>query len=1021
MKKKILILCALGTLLTSRMNSQVEDSVLRVINGQLRFMFSAVSRPTPSADYLYEMVAHVSDSVFYQNQCPDTLETDMWYMLQYEMFYSAWDTTLHPRPNNVFSNGNNYYSDTIPIGIMDLNYYTLVPAAMTTNTYFNFDTLNDILYDKPFRPGYPYATNNIFAACPLVNHSNYANCVFRLDPQFLLTDIFNQSYYTTGTYLRIDFGDGNGFVNITSTGVSHYNVTYPSDGEKIITVQLYDSKTKGMIKTSTSKIMVISPNPSVPPDFVLNMEGLNVGVYQSCVAAADRKVIIYLEGIDLLDFLPSKNRGIAQIYDEMIHSENIEELRNFGYDYYVVDWKNSRIDMRFNALHVLNLIEYLKSKYTNKQQFVIIGESMGGVVARYALTFMETQAYQAGNFLPFFTEALDPSNATYLLANPSLVSLGYQNRNSVQEMHRTRLLMTLDAPHQGANVPLSVQHFYRTILGYPGTLRGATHTALAMCFNLFLDGKAARQLLIYHVNTKSGFGLYKNYSGTSSKTSFFRQLKEMGDVPRFSKLVALSSGSLKGKNQANYYTNASRVPNDRLLDLSFSIRARVFWIPVPLWGGDLKCKTNPNGNGHIFQANLGAYTIKVKLYWFGVKIKAVYGTLLFRDEYANTKPYCTSAGGYEGLPVFPFLTTPAANNYQLSNKWILNLFSYNYVNNGAGCLTFDAHAGFNGLASLNFSLSLCSDGFHFNFIPVQSALNYGTLGTIPLNKDIENENINVKLAQTPFDVIMGYYNNSTGFLNDNAGHLFYRDEYIYNLTQTSFPSYYSCSNASIFDVKRSVLNLEVGDEELYMENFRLNRKADFQAEYDVYVNRRNPYYQYPSQLSTLLMLKGIYSKDNPMFIQPPNGFANFYADQTNTPTGYGFIMGTPPLPAAFYQFNDQSLLICCVHFSQFRTIWGNDEAASSGMIEDYMKAFPNPLPGTDNLSLLFAAGGTQATITLTDVLGKVVGQYTVNNTEAGKPVNYMINLAELSLHDGVYFVNVNTGSKRMTTKIVLSK
>src|SRR5690554_3472277 len=164
---------------------------------------------------------------------------------------------------------------------------------------------------------------------------------------------------------------------------------------------------------------------------------------------------------------PSTNIGVADIYGDMIENHSIENLRNFNYTYYVVDWDNSRIDMRFNAMYVLNLIERLKVLYQgNEEQIVIIGESMGGVIARYVLSFMESEAYQEGDFSSFFVESNVPENMSYIENNSGITNIGFENRNEelVYQNHKTRSLITLDSPHQGANVPLSVQHAYRNLL-----------------------------------------------------------------------------------------------------------------------------------------------------------------------------------------------------------------------------------------------------------------------------------------------------------------------------------------------------------------------------------------------------------------------------------------------------------------------------------------------------------------------------------------------------------------------------
>jgi hypothetical protein len=71
---------------------------------------------------------------------------------------------------------------------------------------------------------------------------------------------------------------------------------------------------------------------------------------------------------------------------------------------------------------------------------------MGGLVARYGLTFIENEAYIAGDFSSFFVEAAAPANTTYTATHPYLPALGLVNRNPflVPLMDKTRGLITLD-------------------------------------------------------------------------------------------------------------------------------------------------------------------------------------------------------------------------------------------------------------------------------------------------------------------------------------------------------------------------------------------------------------------------------------------------------------------------------------------------------------------------------------------------------------------------------------------------
>lgn len=74
---------------------------------------------------------------------------------------------------------------------------------------------------------------------------------------------------------------------------------------------------------------------------------------------------------------------------------------------------------------VEKVIEWVNNNKVGNEQNVVIGMSMGGLVARYALRHMET----------------------------------------TNRIHDTKLYISHDAPHQGANLPLSLQALVRHFAG----------------------------------------------------------------------------------------------------------------------------------------------------------------------------------------------------------------------------------------------------------------------------------------------------------------------------------------------------------------------------------------------------------------------------------------------------------------------------------------------------------------------------------------------------------------------------
>ena len=109
-----------------------------------------------------------------------------------------------------------------------------------------------------------------------------------------------------------------------------------------------------------------------------------------------------------------------------------------------------------NSMLLIDLINTINTDKVGNEELVIIGPSMGGLISRYALNYME---------------------------------------NASQD-HETRLWISFDSPHLGANVPLGFQHQFN-FLGF-GLGDGLNVVALQGIVNGLLKSPAARQLLIDH-------------------------------------------------------------------------------------------------------------------------------------------------------------------------------------------------------------------------------------------------------------------------------------------------------------------------------------------------------------------------------------------------------------------------------------------------------------------------------------------------------------------------------------------
>lgn len=1006
----------------------------------------------------------MSDSTFYQNNSPDTNNVFVWNVLYEEMYFSAHDTTWMETVEDITNYPYQFSGDTIVMGIMDYDFYYFLPGVLNSGSYFTFDELGNQLFDHPNPISSPYGRSNIFAAAALKQDSYFSNPVFRIDPNMFFTDNANAPIYTDPQALRIDFGDGTGWHYFDMSQTSHYEAFYDEAGQVIIRVEVFDWLLDRAIKGSNCEISIMQNRTMVKPDELIFIPGLNVGAYHSCEDTEDqnRKVVIYLEGFDPLDFIPSQNNTIEKNYDKMIAGEGqypgdekyIGELQNFGYSFYVVDYKKSTIDLRINALHVLNLIEYLKNEYAyNEEQFVVIGHSMGGIIARYVLSYMESDYYASGDYSPFLTEIDDPQTLLHLLslfpqysfeelihvARNGLGSL-YRNDELVHQMHKVRTLITLDSPHQGASIPLAYQQFYKKGILH---LTGHPSNPLTNAFNILLDSKGSKQLLLNHIDATpdalevSNSGNYTEYTAHSHRLTFLADLQDLGNYPQYCKLVAYSSADMGGSNQVTFFDeNVLRTPNDPFADFQFSLKAKILYIPVSLREFQFRLLSNPQGTALVYRASIGHYLNLPQVFIFGININSSFLDNNEDIQYAvNAKPYCTSAAGYY-LPTKMNLVSgnSFSSSFNLSDISVLginlpNLFSYT-VNNSQGCFDLASHVGINGFASVNVDLSMCSNGLYFGFVSLQSALDYGNGLNLPLNHNIQAENINTKLSRTPFDLIIGY----TDGKNHNHSREYY-DPLIYNLTtqpaydcyeielNTNNPeiaknysyAYYDANLQSKCEVKRSLLCLEIGDEEMYLENWTLNRPARFSAQYDMYVNERNPYYEYTTQDIDDPKYFGIYSKQAPFLINT-NGYAYFVHNQSNSPNaaaGYGFIYENDVAPTEFWYAQDDEMVICVNDYAKGKSAIAVEEQ-SLKPLTNYLHLYPNPNNGEVMMLEYDFQDENPVHLEIYDLSGKRV--YGLQNLAEGEN---KIRLHLGGLDSGLYLVRLHNATHSQTTRLII--
>ncbi|MBI3235244.1 MAG: hypothetical protein HYZ42_14615 [Bacteroidetes bacterium] len=182
----------------------------------------------------------------------------------------------------------------------------------------------------------------------------------------------------------------------------------------------------------------------------------------------------------------------------------IEMLRKEGYDIIYLDFFDGAQDMNTNAMLLVELINKINnglghstttnnvtSVYPLTQDIAVLGASMGGQVAKYALSFME--------------------------------------HNNMK--HCCRLYVSFDSPHSGANIPISMQLMLQY---FSGPFR-----QIKKSFDKIAYNETPKQLLNNYYST---FGNVQH----DSRTAWLDKVNEVGNFPDYTRNIAIACGDING-------------------------------------------------------------------------------------------------------------------------------------------------------------------------------------------------------------------------------------------------------------------------------------------------------------------------------------------------------------------------------------------------------------------------------------------------------------------------------------------
>ncbi len=407
----------------------------------------------------------------------------------------------------------------VPLMILHADYHKFLEDSVLLASLITYQ--NGQLYDVPNRPTSPYTAHEIFSFCPKkTNVKDSLSQIFRIESEF-----FRRNTGKTVSSISIDFDNGMGYQSMTYS--VNKKVSWTSPGKKYLTLKVVYSDNSTYYAKSLYEI--VDKTGAQPknyygiPDQEFHIDhptianhGATVSIEYGCGNTELRKPFIYVEGFNPDEF--GNEHYKTDFFQEFYRYQHIDwpsgfpmldELDENGYDVVYIDFDRGAGDLKENAQTVREVIKELnaqKAANGSASPNVLVGYSMGGVVGRLALTYME-----------------------------------HANEN-----HDVSYYISVDSPHLGANVPRGLIAALIDIRNYEfaGFNVSEDVPTVEEAYQV-LFSPAAKQMLIY-----GGEGSNSLITGPSpTYTAFQNHLDAQGMPAQTIQNIAVSKGSGNGVGQ----------------------------------------------------------------------------------------------------------------------------------------------------------------------------------------------------------------------------------------------------------------------------------------------------------------------------------------------------------------------------------------------------------------------------------------------------------------------------------------
>lgn len=530
-----------------------QQTSLSMVKAQLDTMFASLDKTKVPTGFLWDTAVNMVERENYNG----TALTDSNYVsadVMCDLLYSINSASVGADTIGIQAAitrlQRNSSSSTHAVGILFQPYNYIVENALADNLIvYSNDLVGDSYMGGVWQN--PYSEDVLFG---------YAIGEERIVSTNAIFSFTNIDSLSTRSFQGIQFdpGDGYGFRCVSFGDVLMVN--YADDGYHLTKLKV----TYGGIEyQSHGYVFVIdnnSPQHSQSEPIYTSIErgAEHNGVYYKCkvtykAVGGFNNPLIVSEGFDPWR-MKSSDATSYEGYTTYIDfiSPNTNGIDAFDYfddlDLFYIDWFDYGADIRANAEVLKEVIRWINENKTSDNKNIILGQSMGGLIARYALRDMEL----AG------------------------------------EPHDTKLFISHDVPYKGANVSPGLMCMYRD-------LYDITDNAVGQLYSCYGKQRSIYNELIRFGSYQSVKQMTPNYVDGSWQynTAAFNQLQEEFALMGFPKgdpgypieNIAIINGGNAPSGSPSFFSSGDKLVNIHLKVSSGVLTEILAVYPILMLGG----------------------------------------------------------------------------------------------------------------------------------------------------------------------------------------------------------------------------------------------------------------------------------------------------------------------------------------------------------------------------------------------------------------------------------------------------